>query len=118
MVSVEHDPAWGSEVSALAPDNLSVLVKEEGAPCDDTPDQVLSSYFRIPEPLIELPRPKAVEHGLASKEFAAYATEICRFGEGHFDIVVKHYQVSDSRTGLVVAAISWIAFHCDGSVAM
>lgn len=83
VASVEHNSEWASSVSARAPDNLSVTLREKG---DQTPSeaQPLVDSFLSANP--ELPNAGDITNGMNCADFGAYAVEPVKYGKGHFDI--------------------------------
>lgn len=85
VISVDHDAAWVERIAPpRAPKNLTITLKRAG---ESTPPSALIDAFFAGSPNLPLRDAELdVYHGLACREFTAYAAEI----EKHepFDIVV------------------------------
>lgn len=102
VTSVEHDKAWGENVSNAAQPNLKVIVREMGEAADAERIAAVAPFFAAPP---ELPLSHSEEHnimhGLISETFIAYATEIMAFPKEHFDVIVVD--------GMARALSAWMA---------
>ncbi|MBR7619566.1 class I SAM-dependent methyltransferase [Phenylobacterium sp. 20VBR1] len=102
VTSVEHDKAWGENVSNAAQPNLTVIVREMGEAADAERIDAVAPFFAAPP---ELPLSHSDEHnimhGLISETFIAYATEIMAFPKEYFDVIVVD--------GMARALSAWMA---------
>jgi hypothetical protein len=87
VCSVEHDEKWLNEILRVDPE-ANVQHSAYGAPTRDDDLQLIAHFmgqnFDLP---ISSSRARNIEHGLLNLEFSAYATHICKWGRGYFDII-------------------------------
>jgi hypothetical protein len=102
VTSVEHDADWAARVAASAPANLKVITRVMDEGCSIERQAMVAQFFANPP---ELPLSPDVGHnimhGLLSREFVAYATEICAFEKQSFDVIVVD--------GMARALTAWLA---------
>lgn len=110
IVAVEHDKAWAEKVSAAAPENLAIVVKERSAAAPIS--ELVEQFFVDNSSLPTSGRHNDLEHGFDCKSFVAYASQIESFGRNHFDIVIID--------GMARSLCAWLAAHyvkSDGLIA-
>jgi hypothetical protein len=102
IASVEHEEGWAATVSDMAPDNLTVTLRQRNDKADPQLAEMVTEFFRsAPELPLSGDRRHDLEHGLVCEGFAAYALEIAKHGKHHFDIVVVD--------GMARSLTTWIA---------
>jgi len=89
VVSVDHNHQWIEKIRPSLPANVTVVHQPIGAPTEPGRLAATGDFFAKNYALPTSGNPAHdVEHGLLSKEFTAYATEILHYPVGHFDVVV------------------------------
>jgi len=101
VISVEHHPEWAAKISAQAPSNATVLLKEfqSNEAANETTKQFIAKNPNLP---LSGNRTLDIEHGLLTVGFSDYATEITKYPA--FDIIVVD--------GMARSLCAWIAAHC------
>jgi len=89
VISVEHSVAWAEVVSKRAPPQLRIVLKQMNEAVEPSLVPMIAQFFATnPELPTSGHREHDVDNGLLCQEFAAYATEIGKYGPEHFDVVV------------------------------
>lgn len=89
ITSVEHVRAWGEKAIEQAPPNLKVIIREMNSAVGEDRQAAVAPFFADPPDLpLSHSEDHNLLHGLLSKEFVAYATEIMAFPKAHFDVIV------------------------------
>ena len=89
VTSVEHDAAWAARVAKTAPANLKVITRVMNENCSAERQALVAEFFANPPELPISPRIEHnILHGLLSREFTAYATEIGAFEKQSFDVIM------------------------------